>query len=399
MRKCASTIVAATLCLTCIPSAQAQDWQPYTGEEKLRRLVSERVLEGTLTGGVKAVGRYNADGSGTLEAWGETFPRRWQIRGEDRICIDVGTQEQCVRIDKAADQENLFRASNEVTGETAVFTVAAADASAELDTANRGAGGAVEPSAEEVARSLANPNTPLASQTFKFQSRLFGGDLPGADNESGSLVLYQPSFPFRLENGATVFFRPAFPVSIDQPYYDAADGDFDSTSGLGDIGFDLAYGRTTDSGLVWAVGVISTMPTATEDELGTDRWSLGPEFLAGKLTEKYVLGALTTYQTDIAGSGDANVSLTTVNAFATYLPGGGWNLSTAPIMSYDHENSQWTLPINLTVGKTVVWNGRPWKLSAEVNYFVDRPDAFGPDWMFGINIAPVVENVFARWFQ
>jgi hypothetical protein len=25
-----------------------------------------------------------------------------------------------------------------------------------------------------------------------------------------------------------------------------------------------------------------------------------------------------------------------------------------------------------------------------------QPDAFGPQWMFGINIAPVVENLFAR---
>ena len=46
-----------------------------------------------------------------------------------------------------------------------------------------------------------------------------------------------------------------------------------------------------------------------------------------------------------------------------------------------------------------IWNGRPWKLSAEVNYFVDQADAFGPEWLFGINVAPVVENVFAKLFQ
>ena len=68
-------------------------------------------------------------------------------------------------------------------------------------------------------------------------------------------------------------------------------------------------------------------------------------------------------------------------------------------MSYDHENSQWTLPINLTVGKTVILKGRPWKLGAEINYLVDQPDAFGPEWLFGINIAPVVENVFAQMFR
>ncbi|MCX2979571.1 hypothetical protein EYC98_01705 [Halieaceae bacterium IMCC14734] len=47
-------------------------------------------------------------------------------------------------------------------------------------------------------------------------------------------------------------------------------------------------------------------------------------------------------------------------------------------------------------GETI---GRPWKLGAEINYYVDQPDAFGPQRMFGINVTPVVENVFARMFQ
>ena len=69
-----------------------------------------------------------------------------------------------------------------------------------------------------------------------------------------------------------------------------------------------------------------------------------------------------------------------------------------PVISFDHEEDEWTVPLNLNFGKTVIWNGRPWKLSAEVNYYVDSPDAFGPEWFIGFNIAPVVENVLARYF-
>jgi len=36
---------------------------------------------------------------------------------------------------------------------------------------------------------------------------------------------------------------------------------------------------------------------------------------------------------------------------------------------------------------------------AEINYFVDQPDAFGPSWFIGFNVAPVVENVMANWFK
>jgi hypothetical protein len=356
-------------------------------------------MEGTLREGVKATARYNSDGTGELMAWGDTFPRNWRVEGEDRVCIEVGREENCVILEKAVGEENIYRATVDGTGASVVFTVQPAGEPIVVDADTKGAGGATEPSADEIAQSLANPNTPLASQTFKIQYRLFEGDLPDADDQDGTLVLYQPAFPFPLANGATVFFRPAIPLIFDQPYFDAAEGDFDSVDGIGDIGFDLAYGRTTSTGLLWAVGMISTLPTATEDELGPDRWSLGPEFLVGKLTQSYVVGALTTHQWDIGGSGDADINLTTVNAFATFLPGGGWNVGTAPIMSYDHENSQWTLPINLSFGKTVIWKGRPWKLGAEINYFVDQPDAFGPEWMFGINIAPVVENVFATMFR
>jgi hypothetical protein len=377
----------------------AQSWEPYTGAKKLRQLMSNTVMEGALKKGVTSIARYNEDGSGELTAWGETLLRTWRVQGEDQVCINVGGSENCVTLEKASGMDDLYRATDIKSGEIVEFSVRNAGEPIAIDVDVGNAGGAAAPSAEEIAKSLANPNTPLASQTFKFQYRLFEGDLPDADDQSGTLVLYQPSFPFKLDNGATVFFRPAFPLILDQPVYDGTEGDFDSVSGIGDIGFDLAYGRTTSTGLLWAVGVISTLPTASKDELGPDRWNLGPEFLIGKITSKYVVGALTTYQTDIGGSGDADISLTTLNAFATFLPGGGWNVGTAPIMSYDHENSQWTLPLNLSVGKTVIWNGRPWKLGAEINYFVDQPDVFGPQWMFGINIAPVVENVFARMFQ
>jgi hypothetical protein len=68
-------------------------------------------------------------------------------------------------------------------------------------------------------------------------------------------------------------------------------------------------------------------------------------------------------------------------------------------MTYDHNASQWTIPLNFNFGKTVIRNGRPWKLSAEINYYVDQPDSFGPKWLIGFNIAPVVKNPMAGWFK
>ena len=71
-------------------SAQAQTWEAITEADALRALVSDAVFEGTLKGGAKAVARYNADGTGLLTAWGETFERTWEIKGADQICVTVG---------------------------------------------------------------------------------------------------------------------------------------------------------------------------------------------------------------------------------------------------------------------------------------------------------------------
>jgi hypothetical protein len=151
--------------------------------------------------------------------------------------------------------------------------------------------------------------------------------------------------------------------------------------------------------MLYAGGVVVSLPTATDDALGTDRYSLGPEFMIGKLSKKYVLGMFPSHLWDVGGSGNADVNVTNLQLFGTYLPGGGWNVGTSPILSYDHNSDQWTIPLNFTFGKTVIWNGRPWKLSAEINYFIESSDAFGPEWFIGFNVAPVVENVLARWFN
>ena len=112
-----------------------------------------------------------------------------------------------------------------------------------------------------------------------------------------------------------------------------------------------------------------------------------------------MLGAFPNHQWDVGGSGDKDISLTSMQLFGYYLPGGGWNLGTSPIMSYDHESDEWTVPLNFTFGKTVMIGKTPWKIGGEINYYVEQPDAFGPEWMIGIKFSPVVENVMANWFK
>ena len=257
---------------------------------------------------------------------------------------------------------------------------------------------ALAQSAEEIAKELANPNTALATLTLKNQFRTFEGDLPNADDQDSFIMLFQPALPFVREDGSKIIFRPAIPFSKDQPLFNPGLADFDEESGLGDIVFDLAYAPVVEPGTIVAYGIISSLPTG-EDELTSDRWTLGPEFLYGKITEKYVAAIFPNHQWDVGGSGDKDISLTTIQPIYTYLPGGGWSVGTGPSITYDWESEEWTVPVQFNFGKTITIGARPWKLSAEINYYADKPDAFGPEWMVGFNIGPVVRNGLADWFK
>jgi len=260
-----------------------------------------------------------------------------------------------------------------------------------------------EKSADEVARELANPNNSLASLTFRNQYRIYTGDLPNADDQGNYTLLFQPVFPFTLQDTpsggkANLFIRPAIPLLVAQPVFDAGNADFDGKTALGDIGFDIGYGVTEKSGLLWAYGMIGLLPTASSNEVGGKQLRLGPTGMVAKFYEWGVVGFLPSHLWNVAGWSDRQFSLTTAQVFVTVLPGGGWNVSTIPIMTYDWVSGDKTVPLNLAVGKTTKMGSTPVKFQFEVNYYVQQSDAFGPKWMIALNVTPVVRNVVADWF-
>ncbi len=258
---------------------------------------------------------------------------------------------------------------------------------------------AEEKSIEEMSKELANPNTSVASLTLKLQFRGFAGDLPGAGDQDSMTLLFQPSLPFKREDGSKIIFRPAIPFIVGQPLYQGG-SDWDEDTGLGDISFDLAYAfepEKDDPGKLVAVGIISSLPTGDDDLGFGEVTTLGPEFLYGKISKELIWGLFPNHQWDV--SGDGNVNLTTVQFFYSRFAPGGITYGSSPILNYDHEEGEWTIPLNFSISKTAAIGGRPWKFGVEVNYYVEQPDAFGPDWMISFSAAPVVNNALAEWFK
>jgi hypothetical protein len=256
-------------------------------------------------------------------------------------------------------------------------------------------------SAEEVAKSLSNPNTPLASLNFENGFTWYKGSLPGADTQTSYSLLFQPVLPFPIDNqGTTIFWRPAVPFLFDQPVYDVARGDFrDATFGIGDIGFDLGIGRTEKNGFLWAFGTIVTLPTATNKDFAGKQFRMGPEMLVGQMSSKGIIVLFPSHQWDVAGWSDKDYSVSSAQLGGVYFLGGGATIGSLPKLSYDWVSQDWTIPINLTFSQTIVTDGQPIKHSLAFDYYVEQRDAFGPDFMFRYTLTPVVENPLANLVQ
>ena len=250
--------------------------------------------------------------------------------------------------------------------------------------------------ADELARELRNPTAALASMNNCLEFRTFSGDLPGADDQNSWNYQFQPVIPFPQDNGYNLIFRPAIPLLFNEPVFSGINGQFDSPGGnLGDIGFDIAYGRTTtQSGILVLGGMVGTLPTATDDTLGNDQLALGPEFAIG-ITRKWgVLGALVTHSWDVVGNDDLDTSITSVEYFYAFGLGNGWQFASGPTISYDHEaasGNRLNLPIGVGVSKTTVAGKTPLDFSIQVFKNVVRPDQFSPDWTVTFTFAPVIK--------
>ncbi len=398
MKRLYVIILSGLLVLNAATVAQANEWIPVTGAETLKNFMSVMKAQRTLVNGEISRGEYFPDGTGTLFAWGAEIPRTWEVKGDDQVCVTARGETICYRLERNSDNPNLYRARDVTTGKVAEFEVTEGTTVVKAEPKDIGSsGGAAAPSADELAAELSNPNTAVATLNFKNQFRWFEGDLPDADDQWSYTLLFQPVLPFVLDSGDKVIWRPAAPLLVGQPMFNADTGDFEGETGLGDIVFDLAYAPKRDDSLLLAFGLITSLPTATND-LGSKQWALGPEMLLAKFYSKGLYGIFPNHQWDVAGWGDATINLTTIQPLFVFLPGGGWNVGSAPSITYDWEGEQWTVPLQINAGKTVVWNGRPWKLSIELNYYVEKSDAFGPKWLLSLNIAPVVKNGLAGLF-
>jgi hypothetical protein len=258
-----------------------------------------------------------------------------------------------------------------------------------------------ETSAAAIAQKLADPNATLGQLSFPLDYVAYQGDLPGADSQSAWKLSFQPSLPYSISEEMNLFVRPLIPVFVDQPVpvvgdqgIGTASPDFNGTGvQLGDIGFDVALGKSFSNGMLLLGGVVGTLPTATDDSVGLDQYLLGPEVLVAKVGSWGAIGGLLTHQWDVAGEDSFDTNITAGQYFFTYNLKDAWQISMSPTFSYNHEadsGNKLTFPLGFGMSKTVIFGETPWRFNLQYWHYIETPDLFGPESQIRFSVTPVV---------
>jgi len=239
--------------------------------------------------------------------------------------------------------------------------------------------GVIEPGenkTEELALAAQNPMANMISFPIQNNTNFGFGPLEKTQNVTN----IQPVIPFNLTEDWLLISRTIAPV-IYQPEFAHGQG---SEFGLGDINQTLFIGPSDPGSIIWGVGPIFLLPTATDNRLGTDKWGVGPAGVALTMRGPWVFGVLAQNIWSFAGDSDRDdVNQFLLNPFVNYNLGDGLVIGSVPIITANWKadsGEKWTVPIGLQVSKIMPIGKLPinWILGAYYN--IEKPDNLGPDW-------------------
>jgi hypothetical protein len=227
----------------------------------------------------------------------------------------------------------------------------------------------------ELAKKLANPVASLISVPLQFN---YDENYGLSDDGEKFYINVQPVIPFALNEDWNLISRTILPLVH---LSDIPPGN--DETGLGDITQSLFFSpsQPTDRGLIWGVGLVFLLPTATDELLGSEKWGAGPTAVVLKQTGPWTVGFLGNHVWSFAGEDDrADINASYMQPFLAYVTKTHttFNLNTESV--YDWEAEQWSVPINFQVSQLLKIGGQPISIGAGVRYWAESPDAGPEDW-------------------
>jgi hypothetical protein len=241
---------------------------------------------------------------------------------------------------------------------------------------------AAQQSQEELVKELANPVAALISVPIQANY-----DEKIGPDEDGSVwrVNVQPVVPFSLNSDWNLISRTIVPL-IDQTDIPVKG---EGETGIGDIvqTFFFSPARPTSGGVIWAIGPVLLLPTATDEFLGSEKWGIGPSALVLKQKDSWTYGFLTNHIESVAGESDRDdISLTMIQPFLSYATKTRTSIGLSTESTYDWEDEEWTVPITLTVSQMLKAGDQIFTVGGGVRYWAESTDNGPKDWGYRIQV-------------
>ncbi len=237
---------------------------------------------------------------------------------------------------------------------------------------------------QQSADAAAQANNPLANmKAFNLQNYYIGELTESDENANQFWLRYAQPVPIAKTSWLV---RASLPVNT---YPTMPDGDH--KTGLGDFNVFAAYlFDMPNPALSVGLGPLLTAPTATDEALGSEKWSAGfAQVTFDARKPKYQYGYLLTWQASFAGEDDRDdVNVGAFQPFFFYQLGGGTYLRTAPIWVYDFENDGYSVPLGLGIGQVLKKGNTVFNFFVEPQYSVADDGAGFPQWQifFALNM-------------
>ena len=172
----------------------------------------------------------------------------------------------------------------------------------------------------------------------------------GPFNRTQEVLNIQPVVPMHLGDDWNVISRTIIPLmSQPDPLLDS------STNGIGDITQSLFLSPAHPGKLIWGVGPVFTVPSASDPILGTGKVLVGPTAVFLMTPGHWVIGVLLNNQWSVGG----NPLRPPVNAFlaqpfVNYNMAHGWYLTSSPVITANWlaaPGEKWTVPVGGGFGR------------------------------------------------
>ena len=240
-------------------------------------------------------------------------------------------------------------------------------------------------SAGDLAKATQNPVASLISVPLQNVTDFNIGPF---DRDRNTVIQFQPVIPIQLSENWNLVTRTigalVYQPNISQPQQ--------GTFGLNDINPSFFLSPANPGKLIWGAGPTFLIPTATDNALGTGKFSVGPSAVALVQPGNWTLGVLVSNLFSVAGPSDrANVNSFTLQYFVNYNLKKGYYFTLAPIITANWNapsGNVWLVPVGGGIGRIMRLGFQPVNVSVQAYGNAKRPDNFpSPTWQLKFQIA------------